>query len=242
VGGVQADKLLQDGWTILDVRVEANYNAYHIKDSVSIPLYRPVMGRSNFDQAKRLAMALFAMSATGTPQCVERQVSLVAAAAAGKLQWLLQLRRTPSSHVHSCVWMLRIIRVQLHMVAGCAERDVEFAQNVVKQLGQDAKIIVACDIGGTLSTKVECKHKKKVSLMSCPVLPCIYVRLGPSPGHALRHSPLLNQQHQLCDSHQALLRTGRRLSSILINCSLFSFYQTLTSAAAYVHCAGLRGE
>ena len=58
----------KDGWVLLDVRVDGNYNFEHIKDSVSIPLYRPVQGRSLFDNAKRLAMASMAMKATGTFQ------------------------------------------------------------------------------------------------------------------------------------------------------------------------------
>lgn len=43
------------------------------------------------------------------------------------------------------------------MTGACAaaEREPEFAKNVIKQLGKDAKIIVACDIGGTLTTSVK---------------------------------------------------------------------------------------
>lgn len=55
----------KEGWILLDVRVEENYIYEHIKDSVSVPLYRPVQGNSVFDNAKRLAMASFAMKATG---------------------------------------------------------------------------------------------------------------------------------------------------------------------------------
>lgn len=63
----QASEMQKDGWVLLDVRVDDNFDFEHIKDSVSIPLYRPVQGRSMFDNAKRLAMASFAMKATGAP-------------------------------------------------------------------------------------------------------------------------------------------------------------------------------
>jgi hypothetical protein len=116
------------------------------------------------------------------------------------------------------------------MVAGCAERDPDFAQNVVKQLGQDAKIIVACDIGGTLSTKVECKHKKKVSRMACSALHLRAAWTEPwartealaafeSAGSAVRQSPGLAAnwtkivlhlfQFDISSSVPALCRTTR---------------------------------
>lgn len=101
----EAEKLQKAGWTLLDVRVADNYNHQHILGSINIPLYRYVQGKSMFDNAKRLAMAAFAMKAT--------------------------------------------------------ERDPDFAKNVEKQLGKNAKIVMVCDIGGTLSTKVEVAHKVK---------------------------------------------------------------------------------
>lgn len=60
----------KDGWILLDVRVEENFIYEHIKGSASVPLYRPVQGNSIFDNAKRLAMASFAMKATGMPRIV----------------------------------------------------------------------------------------------------------------------------------------------------------------------------
>jgi hypothetical protein len=41
-----------------------------------------------------------------------------------------------------------------------AEREPEFAANVIKALGKDAKIIVACDIGGTLKTVIKSSSGK----------------------------------------------------------------------------------
>ena len=41
-----------------------------------------------------------------------------------------------------------------------AEREPDFAKKVIEQLGQDAKIIVACDIGGTLTTTVKSSGKE----------------------------------------------------------------------------------
>jgi hypothetical protein len=55
----------RDGWILLDVRLAKNHAYEHIQGSVSIPLYRPVLGRSLFDNAKRLAMASFFVEATG---------------------------------------------------------------------------------------------------------------------------------------------------------------------------------
>lgn len=61
----KAAELKSEGWTLVDVRVVDNFNYSHIEGSVSIPLYRPVQGDSMFDNIKRLAMASFAMKATG---------------------------------------------------------------------------------------------------------------------------------------------------------------------------------
>lgn len=61
----EAAELQQAGWTLVDVRLVDNFNYSHIEGSVSIPLYRAVQGDSMFDNIKRLAMASFAMKATG---------------------------------------------------------------------------------------------------------------------------------------------------------------------------------
>ena len=55
----------RDGWILLDCRLANNFENAHIEGSVSVPLYRGVEGRSMMDQVKRLAMASFAMTATG---------------------------------------------------------------------------------------------------------------------------------------------------------------------------------
>ena len=57
------------GWTLLDCRLGKNYENSHIEGSVSVPLYRGVEGRGMMDQVKRLAMASFAMTATGAHSC-----------------------------------------------------------------------------------------------------------------------------------------------------------------------------
>lgn len=61
----KAAELQKDGWTLVDVRLAENFNYGHIEGSVSIPLYRQVQGDTMFDNIKRLAMASFAMKATG---------------------------------------------------------------------------------------------------------------------------------------------------------------------------------
>ena len=51
---MQAEGLMKEGWTIVDVRVADKYEANHIKGSISIPLYRAVQGDSIMDNVKRL--------------------------------------------------------------------------------------------------------------------------------------------------------------------------------------------
>jgi rhodanese-related sulfurtransferase len=46
-------------------------------------------------------------------------------------------------------------------IASYAERDPDFAQNVIDKYGKAGKVIIACDIGGTLKTTTEVAHKKK---------------------------------------------------------------------------------
>lgn len=55
----------EEGWVLLDVRLAKNYAYEHIEGSVSIPLYRSVLGRGLYDNVKRLAMASFFVEATG---------------------------------------------------------------------------------------------------------------------------------------------------------------------------------
>lgn len=60
----EALKRQKRGAVIVDVREERQFNAQHIEGAVNVPLFRPVMGNSPFDIAKKLAMAAFAMQAT----------------------------------------------------------------------------------------------------------------------------------------------------------------------------------
>jgi rhodanese-related sulfurtransferase len=50
----EAAKLQKSGWTLVDVRVEENFNFEHAVGSISMPLYRSVQGDSMFDNIKRL--------------------------------------------------------------------------------------------------------------------------------------------------------------------------------------------
>ena len=52
------------GAVIVDVRTAADFARGHIEGAVNVPMYRPVEGRAMMDNAKRLAMAFFAMQAT----------------------------------------------------------------------------------------------------------------------------------------------------------------------------------
>lgn len=73
----EAAKLQRQGWTIVDVRLEGDFARGHAEGAVNVPLYRFVKGNGPWDNAKRIAMAAFAMRATernpdfaGTgPQC-----------------------------------------------------------------------------------------------------------------------------------------------------------------------------
>lgn len=60
----QAFQMQKKGWTIVDVRIEGDYDAQHPAGAVSIPLYRFTQGTAFWDQVKKIAMAGFAMKAT----------------------------------------------------------------------------------------------------------------------------------------------------------------------------------
>jgi hypothetical protein len=61
----QASVMATKGWTLVDVRLKEQFDAQHAEGSVSVPLFRYVEGDSKWDKLKRLAMASFAMQATG---------------------------------------------------------------------------------------------------------------------------------------------------------------------------------
>jgi hypothetical protein len=90
---MQVAKLQSKGWVVLDVRLDANYNFSHISGSESAPLYRYVQGDTAFDNLKRLAMASFAMKATGSFYLFDIQVSKVLS------HWPL-----PFKHSSAVVW------------------------------------------------------------------------------------------------------------------------------------------
>jgi hypothetical protein len=62
---MQASVMATKGWTLVDVRLKEQFDAQHVEGSVSVPLFRYVEGDSKWDKLKRLAMASFAMQATG---------------------------------------------------------------------------------------------------------------------------------------------------------------------------------
>ncbi|KAJ9519247.1 hypothetical protein QJQ45_017897 [Haematococcus lacustris] len=64
VTAAEAAKMQQQGWTLLDVRLEGDFDASHAADSVNISLYRFTAGNELWDKIKRVAMAGFAMKAT----------------------------------------------------------------------------------------------------------------------------------------------------------------------------------
>lgn len=65
VSPTEAAKLQKSGWTLVDVRGEKEYLKQHAEDAVNVSLFRPVMGDSGWDRAKRFVMATaFAMEAT----------------------------------------------------------------------------------------------------------------------------------------------------------------------------------
>lgn len=54
----------KDKATMLDVRTKKAYDQGHPVGSMNVPLFRPVMGDTKYDNLKRLVMAGFAMEAT----------------------------------------------------------------------------------------------------------------------------------------------------------------------------------
>ena len=63
---LQAYKLQQRNKAVLvDVREEKYFNKQHAAGCVNVGLFRSVQGRTPLDNLKRLAMAGFAMEATG---------------------------------------------------------------------------------------------------------------------------------------------------------------------------------
>lgn len=65
---MQAYRLQQEGAVFVDPRVPWDFEKQRIQGAVSVPLFRGVAGKSAWDSAKRLVMAVgFAMKATGMP-------------------------------------------------------------------------------------------------------------------------------------------------------------------------------
>lgn len=60
----EAAEMQSQGWTLLDVRLETEYEQQHAAGAVNAPFYRYVQGDSSWDNLKRLAMGAFAMKAT----------------------------------------------------------------------------------------------------------------------------------------------------------------------------------
>lgn len=98
----EASKLIQKGWTMVDVRLAVDFEREHPEGALSIPLFRPVEGRGPFDNLKRLAMASFAMQATerdpdfmkkALKKLKKNQKIIVACAIGGTLDTLVTYRR-----------------------------------------------------------------------------------------------------------------------------------------------------
>eukprot|EP01025_Chloroclados_australasicus_P010940 TRINITY_DN14669_c1_g1_i2.p2 TRINITY_DN14669_c1_g1~~TRINITY_DN14669_c1_g1_i2.p2 ORF type:complete len:273 (-),score=24.76 TRINITY_DN14669_c1_g1_i2:257-1045(-) len=64
VDAAEAQKLMKRGYTLVDVRLAADYDKLHAADALSVPLFRPVQGKGFYDNLKRVAMGAFAMQAT----------------------------------------------------------------------------------------------------------------------------------------------------------------------------------
>ena len=52
---------------LVDVREAKYFDKQHAENCLHVGLFRPVEGRTRLDNLKRLAMAGFAMEATGVP-------------------------------------------------------------------------------------------------------------------------------------------------------------------------------
>mmetsp|Transcript_17273 Transcript_17273/g.33275 ORF Transcript_17273/g.33275 Transcript_17273/m.33275 type:complete len:281 (+) Transcript_17273:87-929(+) len=78
IGPEEVMALQKRGCVLLDVREEPQYNKVHAAGAINVPLFVPVQGNSLFDNAKRLAMAAFAMEATErNPKFAEELRALV---------------------------------------------------------------------------------------------------------------------------------------------------------------------
>lgn len=65
--GVDAEKaseMQNKGWTIIDVRLEAEYMREHAKDAICIPMFRVVQGNETWDKIKRAVMSGLFMTPT----------------------------------------------------------------------------------------------------------------------------------------------------------------------------------
>lgn len=61
----EAESMIREGKAVLlDIRTQKAFEMGHVEGAISVPLFRPVQGRTKFDNLKRLAMAGFAMEAT----------------------------------------------------------------------------------------------------------------------------------------------------------------------------------
>jgi rhodanese-related sulfurtransferase len=121
------------GWTLLDVRVDSNFENSHIEGAVSVPLYRGVQGRQLFDQIKRFTMASLAMTATG-----EHVHVLCCLSDAPHVAWTCGLR--DFYRVLAEIFALKASDVLIWR--NDAERDPDFADKVLEKFGKQAKIIV----------------------------------------------------------------------------------------------------
>lgn len=74
---LQAQEMQQKGKAVLvDVREQKYFNQEHAANCLHVGLFRPVEGRTRLDNLKRLAMAGFAMEATGMV-CRPRQYLMI---------------------------------------------------------------------------------------------------------------------------------------------------------------------
>lgn len=60
----EALKMQSQGWTIVDVRIEGDFDKSHAQGAVNVPFFRFVQGNEFWDNVKKFAMASFAMKAT----------------------------------------------------------------------------------------------------------------------------------------------------------------------------------
>jgi rhodanese-related sulfurtransferase len=60
----EAIKLQRQGWTLVDVRLAADFDKLSAEGAVNVPMYRYVAGNALWDNIKKIAMASFAMKAT----------------------------------------------------------------------------------------------------------------------------------------------------------------------------------